>query len=117
MRVSGIYAGLPFKAQVESTNPLINGNWQYLQDPSVQNSQTTAPQKESHWFRNTVITLAVLGLAAWGLVKGKNSEKVQNILAQSADTFKGKVCKGIDTVGGWVESGWSRLKGLFSKKS
>lgn len=120
MQVQKTCAGLPFKAQVESSNPLISGDWRYLHEPSSNQNQTV-PQKESHWFRNTILTLAVLGLAAWGLIKGKNSEAVQNIINKEATTVKDKVLKflggSVNKLGGWAEAGWSKLTGLFAKKA
>lgn len=117
MRVSGICAGLPFKAQVESTNPLINGNWAYLQDPSAQGKAENGEKKESHWFRNTILTLIVLGLAAWGFAKGANTETVKNLMSKEGGTLKEKALKFVGKIGGYVNQGWDKVKGIFAKKA
>ncbi len=119
MRVSSVNAGLPFKAKVESTNPLISGDWKFVQDPSEngipQNGGQPAPKKESHWFRNTIITLAVLGLACYGLVKGKNTEAVQKVMQNGASTFTEKLLKGIGVAGDYIQRGYNAVVSRLPK--
>lgn len=119
MQINGINSAIPFKAQVESTSPLVSGNWAFLQEPqSTQNPQNTPTvnKPKSHWFRNTVLTLVAIAAIGGALIYGKNTDAVKKAIeAGDAATFGQKILKGIGKAGDWAQAAFNGIKGIFVK--
>lgn len=115
MRVSSVKQGLPFKAKVESSSPLVSGNWPYLENGNkTETPTTTAPGKKSHWLRNTIITALAIGAIGYGLIKGRKSDAISKIMDKGYENLTTKMDKfkyGIGKLGDYAGAIYNKTIG------
>ena len=123
MRVSSVNQGLPFKAQVNSASPLVSGDWAFLEVPDAK-KDVTPEKKESHWFRNSIITIAALALIGYGLIKGRNSEAIDKVMKsgyENLTSFGEKFKYGIGKLGDYAKTAYDctigKLVSRFASKA
>lgn len=107
--------GMPFKAQVQSQNPLISGDWKFIGGPN--NSVPTAPQPQKPKKSKLVpilLTVAALGLTAFGLSKARGTESIKKVVEGGWENAKGildKVKFCIGKLGDYVNIAWNKTIG------
>ena len=118
MRVSAVKQGLPFKAKVESSSPLVSGNWAYLENNNKTEAPTTTPQKKSHWLRNTIITALAVAAIGYGLIKGRQSESISRVMNAGYENLTTKMDKfkyGIGKLGDYAGAIYNKTIGKVVK--
>lgn len=86
MEVTRINCGLPaFKAlNVNSTSPLVSGNWQYTTAPNDNSGNTAKPKKKSSFLKKALITAAVALVAAFALAKARGMESINAVMEKGS---------------------------------
>ena len=114
MRVASVYQGLPFKAKVESTSPLVSGDWAYLENSNKTETKTAVPEKKSHWLRNTIITALAIAAIGYGLIKGRQSESISRVMNAGYENLTSKMDKfkyGIGKLGDYAGIAYEKTIG------
>ena len=78
MQVTSVGANPAFKARVESPSPLVNGDWKFITN-TPENAQPVQ-KKESHWLRNTIITIAAIAALTGIFIGVRNTEAVKRVM-------------------------------------
>ncbi len=86
MRISSISNTTNFRAKIDSQNPLVSGNWDYLENPNKPAQVQNEPKKGSFWSK-AFWTVVVLGAIAGAFAWGKGTKAVKDVMA-SGNTFK-----------------------------
>ena len=114
MRVASVNQGLPFKAKVESSSPLVSGNWAYLENNNKTETPAAAPEKKSHWLRNTIITALAVAAIGYGLIKGRQSESISRVMNAGYENLTTKMDKfkyGIGKLGDYAGAIYNKTIG------
>ena len=124
MQISSVNSmnGLPFKAQVESTSPLVSGNWSYLQKPEVQTQQ--APQKKSSFMKKLLYTIGAVAVIGAALVGLRNTNAIKTVMSNTnslaeAETLGQKAKYIVGKGGDWAKAAYdyaaTRITNIFKR--
>ena len=114
MRVASVNQGLPFKAKVESSSPLVSGNWPYLENGNKTETPAATTGKKSHWLRNTIITALAIGVIGYGLIKGRQSDSISRVMNAGYENLTSKMDKfkyGIGKLGDYAGIAYEKTIG------